>query len=155
MKKAIKNQRDVKSYPQDIVKNDIFMLDIPLNFNEKSDLSTDLSTGIKKYGVGVQFLHPPLVQKLHPNNIKFFNNNTRAKKGGIFQKVIHRLKILLFSRKKEVDFMDYQNLKRLNDIINCFLLECATLTKEDDDLIEKTAQMDGYEVYMICKRKED
>ncbi len=118
-------------------------------------ISTDLCTGIKKYGVGGQFLHPPLVQKLHPNNIKFFNNNTHAKKGGIFQKVIHSLKILLFSRKKGGEFMDYQNLKRLNDIINSFLLECATLTKDDDDEIEKTARMDGYEVYMICKRKEN
>lgn len=155
MKKTYKNQALLKSYPQDIEKTDIFFTDNPLFFINKSDLSTELSTGFKNRGVGVQFLHPPLVQKLHPNNLKFFNNNTRAKKRGSFLKVIHRLKILLFSRKKEGDFMDYQNLKRLNDIINCFLLECATLTKEDDDLIEKTAQMDGYEVYMICKRKED
>lgn len=149
-----KNQIDVKSYPQESIKNDIFMLDIPLNFNEKSDLSTDLSTGNKIKALGVQKLHSLGVQKLHPNLKKVF----LIKKSACARVYMYARESLkgfkLFSRKKEGDFMDYQNLKRLNDIINCFLLECATLTKEDDDLIEKTAQMDGYEVYMICKERK-
>ena len=148
-------QRVTKSYPQENQNNDIFMMDNHLFYNGFYELSTDLCTGIKKDGLGVQFLHPPLVQKLHPNNIKFFNKKARVCQRAKLAKERALKNRSRFSRKKEVDFMDYQNLKRLNDIINCFLLECATLTKEDDDLIEKTAQMDGYEVYMICKRKED
>ena len=155
MKKTNKNQALLKSYPQENEKNDIFMLDIPLFFNEKSDLSTDLSTSSKKRLKGCNILHSLGVQFLHPNYKKVF----LSKKSACVRVYICAREWLkgfkLFSRKKEVDFMDYQNLKRLNDIINCFLLECATLTKDDDDLVEKTAQMDGYEVYMICKRKED
>lgn len=148
-----KNQIDVKSYPQESIKNDIFMLDIPLNFNEKSDLSTDLSTGAKIKALGVQKLHSLGVQKLHPNLKKVF----LIKKSACARVYMYARESLkgfkLFSRKKEGDFMDCENLKRLIDIISDFLLECSTLTKEDDDMVEKTAQMDGYEVYMVCKRK--
>lgn len=153
MKKTYKNQRVAESYPQENEKIDIFFTDNPLFFINKSDLSTDLSTGVKNRGVGVQFLHPPLVQKLHPNNLKFFNNNTRAKKRGSFFKVIHRLKFLLFSRKKGGDFMTIDELQQLNDLLTTFLNECETISREKGDTIEKHKFINGYEIFMICKRR--
>lgn len=153
MKKIYKNQIVAESYPQDIEKNDIFFTDNPLFFINKSDLSTDLSTGTKKEGGIVQKLHPPLVQKLHPNNLKFFNNNTRTKKRGSFLKVIHKLKILLFSRKKGGDFMNVDELQQINDLLNAFLSECSTLSREKGDTIEKHKFINGYEIFLICKRR--
>ena len=153
MKKRYKNQIVAESYPQDIEKNDIFFTDNPLFFINKSDLSTDLSTGTKKEGGIVQKLHSPLVQKLHPNNIKFFNNNTRTKKRGSFLKVIHSLKFLLFSKKKGGDFMTVDELQQINDLLTAFLEECGTLTREKGDCIEKNKFINGYEIFMICKRR--
>ena len=153
MKKTYKNQRVAESYPQENEKIDIFFTDNPLFFINKSDLSTELSTGFKNRGVGVQFLHPPLVQKLHPNNLKFFNNNTRAKKRGFFSKVIHKLKFLLFSRKKGGDFMTIDELQQLNDLLTTFLNECETISREKGDTIEKHKFINGYEVFLICKRR--
>lgn len=154
MKKTYKNQRVAESYPQENEKNDIFFTDNPLFFINKSDLSTDLSTGFKNRGVGVQKLHPPLVQKLHPNNLKFFNNNTRTKKRGSFLKFIHSLKILMFSKKKKGgDFMTIDELEQINYLLTNFLVECSTLSREKGDCIEKHKFINGYEIFITCKRR--
>lgn len=151
MKKTYKNQRVLKSYPQDIEKNDIFFTDNPLFFINKSDLSTDLSTGLKNKGGIVKKFHHPLVKFFHPNKLKLFLIKRKCR--GFSLKVIHRLKILLFSRKKGGDFMNVDELQQINDLLNAFLSECSTLSREKGDTIEKHKFINGYEIFMICKRR--
>lgn len=154
MKKIYKNQALLKSYPQENEKNDIFFTDNPLFFINKSDLSTDLSTGAKKDGGVVKKFHHPLVKFFHPNKIKLFLIKGKGtKKRGFFSKVIHRLKFLMFSRKKGGDFMNVDELQQINDLLNAFLSECSTLSREKGDTIEKHKFINGYEIFMICKRR--
>lgn len=59
----------------------------------------------------------------------------------------------MFSRKKGGDFMNVDELQQINDLLNAFLSECSTLSREKGDTIEKHKFINGYEIFMICKRR--